>query len=208
MNKLDETQILLESIYENKVNGIILRSKANWHEKGEKSSKYFLNLEKHNHVKKQIRKLNVNGKEITDAIEILQSEKQYYKNVYSKKQTALNDGIANEFFNNPSILKLSHISQEYCDKPLSIYECRQALDTFENGKSPGNDGLPIEFYKCFWEDIKNILFHCYEECFDKGELSYSQKQAVITLIPKMDKDRSNLSNWRPISYIRTLYLKS
>ena len=35
----------------------------------------------------------------------------------------------------------------------------------------------------------------------KGEMSCSQKQAVITLIEKKGKDRSFLENWRPISLV-------
>ena len=33
----------------------------------------------------------------------------------------------------------------------------------------------------------------------KKEMSPSQRQAVITLIKKQDKDRTYLENWRPIS---------
>jgi len=36
------------------------------------------------------------------------------------------------------------------------------------------------------------------ECFEKGEMSSSQKQAIITLIEKKGKDRSLLENWRLI----------
>jgi len=37
--------------------------------------------------------------------------------------------------------------------------------------------------------------------FDYGELSNSQKEAIITLIEKKDKDKLDLSNWRPNSLI-------
>ena len=37
--------------------------------------------------------------------------------------------------------------------------------------------------------------------FDHGELSNSQKQAIITIIEKKGKDRRHISNWRPISLI-------
>ena len=39
------------------------------------------------------------------------------------------------------------------------------------------------------------------ECYEKGELSRSQKQALITLIEKKGKDRSLIENWRPISLV-------
>ena len=37
--------------------GIIMRSKTGWYERGEKSTKYFLNLEKRNKAKSHIRKI-------------------------------------------------------------------------------------------------------------------------------------------------------
>ena len=37
--------------------------------------------------------------------------------------------------------------------------------------------------------------------YDYGELSNSQKEAIITLIEKKDKDKRDFLNWRPISLI-------
>ena len=42
---------------------------------------------------------------------------------------------------------------------------------------------------------------CYNTSFNYGELSNSQKQAVITLIQKKGKDNRLISSWRPISLI-------
>ena len=42
---------------------------------------------------------------------------------------------------------------------------------------------------------------CFNESFEKGETSSSQKQVVITLIEKKDQDRCDLKNWRPISLL-------
>ena len=49
---LNEIKEKLELLYEEKTNGIIVRAKARWHEHRERSTKYFLNLEKRNRVKK------------------------------------------------------------------------------------------------------------------------------------------------------------
>ena len=51
----------MDKMYEEEVEGIIIRSRARWHEHGEKNSRYFLNLEKRNHVKKHVRKLRPSG---------------------------------------------------------------------------------------------------------------------------------------------------
>ena len=48
----------LESFYEEKTKGVMIQARARWHEHGQKSTKYFLNLEKRNsnHVKKTYKK--------------------------------------------------------------------------------------------------------------------------------------------------------
>ena len=45
----------LKALYNYVTEGIIMRSKSNWYEFGEKSSKYFLNLEKRNKAKSHVR---------------------------------------------------------------------------------------------------------------------------------------------------------
>ena len=64
--RYEECQNKLESIYEHIVNGAIIRSRIDWHEKGEKSNNYFFNLEKRNKSKTHISCLIENNKIITD----------------------------------------------------------------------------------------------------------------------------------------------
>ena len=47
-------KVRLEEIYEIKANGVKIRNKCDWYEYGEKSSKFFLNLEKNSFVWGQI----------------------------------------------------------------------------------------------------------------------------------------------------------
>ena len=78
-----------EKYYEEKVEGIIVRSRARWHEHAERNSKYFLNLEKRTHIRKHIRKLYRSGVITTDPFEILETEKQFYENLYKSRRTCL-----------------------------------------------------------------------------------------------------------------------
>ena len=70
-----------------------------------------------------------------------------------------------------------------------------------NNKSPGNDGLSKELYEVFWEDLKTPLISSFKPAFDKGELSNFQKQALIKLLEKRDKNKRLIQNWRPISLL-------
>ena len=78
------------------------------------------------------------------------------------------------------------------DGVISLEECTEVLNSFPLNKVPGNDGLPVEFYKMFWASIGKRLMECFNVSFEKEELSSSQKQAVITLIKKKDQDRCDL----------------
>ena len=68
----------LEEIYDNIVKGIRIRSRCQWYQEGEKSSKFFLNLEKYNRMQSQIRKIIVNNQEITDPFIILNKIRNFY----------------------------------------------------------------------------------------------------------------------------------
>ena len=76
-----------------------------------------------------------------------------------------------------------------------------SLNLDENGNSPGNNGLTKEFYVCFFDEINQFLIEALNESFNIGQLSTSQRQAVIILIEKKDKDKRMIKNWRPISLI-------
>ena len=71
----------------------------------------------------------------------------------------------------------------------------------QNGKSPGNDGFTTEFYVAFFGELGRLLVSVFNYAFEVGELSSSQKQAVITLIQKKDRNNMLFKNWRLISLI-------
>jgi hypothetical protein len=50
---------------------------------------------------------------------------------------------------------------ELCEGKISEGECVEVIKTFKNGKSPGTDGLPIEFYTIFWNDITNLVLNSF-----------------------------------------------
>ena len=89
------------------------------------------------------------------------------------------------------------------DGEISMEELTRALNETKNNKSPGADGYPIEFYKFFWDKIGWFLLRAINENFENKSFSPSQSQGVITCIPKGDKNRKQLKNWRPISLLNS-----
>ena len=87
---------------------------------------------------------------------------------------------------------------------LTPEECYETLKTFKINKSPGNDGLTSEFYKKFWPLFGTMIVNSFNCSYQFGQLTSSQRQAVITLIDKK-KDRLLLKNWRPISLLNVDY---
>lgn len=71
-------------------------------------------------------------------------------------------------------------------------------------KSPGLDGLTVEFYNKFWHLIGQLVVNSLNTGFLREELSYTQKQSIFSLIFKKG-DADNLENWRPISLLNTDY---
>ena len=137
----------LEAFYEEKTKGVIIRARARWHEHGEKSTKYFLNLEKRNHVKKNIRKLYINGKINTDPSNILKELECFYCKLYASGHNVPGiDQKRSSFLGDLNVPKLSQEQIIKCEGKISSKECFDLLDSFHNNKTPGNDGIPNEFY--------------------------------------------------------------
>ena len=84
-------------------------------------------------------------------------------------------------------------------------EFKTALFNMKNNKSPGPDGFTAEFYKSFWKDLCPFLIRSFMHGKNVKNLSNSQKEGVISLLPKGNKPRNYIKNWRPISLLNVSY---
>ncbi len=98
------------------------------------------------------------------------------------------------FFNNPVLPEISSDQKQSCEGFASLKQIAK-------GKSPGSDGLSAEFYLALWESAGQESVDSLKNAFECGELTISQRRGIITLIPKKNKDKTLLDNWRPISLI-------
>ena len=81
-----ETNEKLHKIYQEKANATRIRSKCNWYEHGEKSTNFFLNLEKSRAVQNQIQNIVKDNTEINNHKDINKEHCLYYKNLFNERQ--------------------------------------------------------------------------------------------------------------------------
>ena len=77
----------------------------------------------------------------------------FYSNLYSKTDYDTTAEEYEEFLSIPSP-KLDGAEMEALNGEITETEVLNALKSTQNNKAPGSDGLPAEFYKVFWRDIK------------------------------------------------------
>ena len=199
-NEIDIIEKELENIYITGTKGAQIRSRVKWIEEGEKNTKFFLGLEKSRQIKKNILALrNDENTVVTNQSEILKMEKIYYENLYKSAYPSKND--ISRYIGDTNIdHKLTDKDADKLGGELTVDECTEAIFNMKLNKSPGIDGLSVEFYRTFWPYLKHFIVQVFNQCYNKGELTSIQKIGVISLLYKKN-DPLSLNNYRPITLL-------
>ena len=140
--------------------------------------------------------------EITDQAEISKQIFSFCQSFFSRKVQNQTDKIG-AYLEHIHLPKLSNEQTLSCEGIISEDGVFKSLKSMENNKSPGKDVLSKEFYECFWDETKNSFLASIHRAFLNQELGTSQKQALIKMLEKKDKDKRFIKNWRPISLLNT-----
>ncbi len=188
----------IDMYYQEKDNGYIIRSKYKWKTEGERSTKYFFNLEKTRQKKNVIKQLrDKNGNLCHEDDEILEICTDFYDILFTSKD--IPQDLIDEYLGKiKNEKKLSEAEKLSCDSKIKESEIADVIKNLKTEKSPGSDGLTPEFYKKFWPKIKFLFMKMVEETYEKGELDYSMRKALLALLFKKG-DETLLKNFRPIS---------
>jgi hypothetical protein len=193
----------LDDHYKEKCKGAYIRSRANWIENGEKNTSYFLSLEKKQQFNNAINRIKDENNVIyTDNENIMKCIHKFYSSLYTSKNVS--DLEIEKYLNDINCEKITQSEMEMCDELPKLDECKEAIKLMKNNKSPGQDGLPVEFYKIFWNDIKEIYYASLIKSIEQDILPFSQRSAIMSLIYKKG-EKENISNYRPISLTNVDY---
>ena len=198
--KLLETKTDLEEKLLERAKGMIFRSKARWTELGEKSTKYFFGLEKARYNAKTCYCiLDENGEEIHQPEKILEKQREFYHELYD-----IDEDVEFNLMNNTGIsVSEENVLQQ--KEQITSEDLAKAIKAMNNGKTPGQDGIPVDFYKVFWKLLKKPYMDMMIEVYDKEILHTSARKGILNLIPKANKDTRRIKNLRPITLLNTDY---
>ena len=211
-NELDLKKVALEDSNKTEAEGAFVRSRAKYKLDGEKPSKLFCSLEKHNGVQRYVPQLLV---EQADGREALINEQKsveneiykFYKKLFSNKDDLIQSQSIENFLgpSSQSMPKLSEHQKIKMEENLSLDELTKYLKKCKNNVAPGSSGFTFDFYKFFWSDIKHYIIRAVDYAFETNKLAKSQSLGLINIIPKGEKDKRYICNWRPLCLLNSLY---
>ena len=144
---------------------------------------------------------NEDGIVVSDLDGICNSWTDFYSSLFSAGN--IDSDVQADLLSNVSSF-LSADQASLCEGYLTVSEVDAALVGVTGGKSPGSDGLLMEFYVAFWDTLGPDLAQVLNASLDLGSLAPSQRIALISLIYKK-VDRLLHKNWRPISLLNVDY---
>ncbi|CAM2098477.1 unnamed protein product [Caretta caretta] len=136
-----EKQEELRALEDHRARGAFVRSRIRLLREMDRGSRFFYTLEKKRGAKKHITCL------LTDPVEMCGRARAFYAGLFSPGPTDPNacrvlwDGL-------PTV---SAGDRDRLELPLTLAEFSEALRRMPTNKSPGMDGLTMEFYRTFWD---------------------------------------------------------
>ena len=196
-SKQDFTEILDE-----RTQSAIFRSKAKWASEGDRSSKYFFNLEKNRYNNKTCYQIyDENNQLLSEPHEIMQRQQQFYQELYSYNPevefTLTTEDVEK--------IKVPPNTTANGEQQLSLDEFDAAVAKLAKNKSPGPDGITAEFYQKFWTIIRLPYYQAIIESYNQNNLYPTAKTGILNLISKPNKDARHIKNLRPITLLNVDY---
>lgn len=179
---------------------ILFKAKIKDMEEGEKCTRYF--FKKVLSPKSTMAAVLVEGK-VETGTKIEETVKDFYTDLYSGKEEAKMSEIK-EYC---QVLEdaLNPEDKEMLDCEITEPELLDAVKSMQRNKTPGRDGLPVEFFEFGWTVLGKHFLEVLKYCRQNNCISQSMKEGLITLIFKKKGDRREIKNWRPITLLNSDY---
>ena len=200
--ELSEVKKQIEKEEQRKAEGHRIRARVPNFETEEGNIAYLSQMEKWQSGRNLIYALKDNQDNIKLGTQnVLNIAHEFYKDLFTSQpmdEQAQNEILSKLDKQVPEPLKIKF------EQEITIEELTDSVRKMANGKSPGSDGFPAEFWKFFWKDIENEFKSLVDWIYTTGKLTNSMSGAIIRLLYKKG-DRLDVKNYRPISLINADY---
>ena len=200
---LDSLYAQLHHLERHFTSGVFVRSREQQLLNEDQPTHFFFHQEQLLQNKKHISAVHSSdGVLQTDPSNVMRTLHDFYQDLYTPRNTS---PAAQTHFLNQLTATVPPPLATTLDSPFTIAELYTVITHMASNKSPGIDGLPVEFYQVFWPQLQHEFTLLANEIFIlHSSPTYTQRLAVLTLLFK-DGDKTFLSNWRPISLLCTDY---
>ena len=133
--------------------------------------------------------------------EMLQETKTFYQQMYSEKTVC--DVKIEDYVT--SLPMLTENEADLLEGLITLEEASKVLKNMQNGKAQELMEWKLTFWNSFGNNFGVFVVRSLNEGVAKVEMSIAQKEGKIICLPKGDKPREHLKNWRPISLLNVTY---
>lgn len=131
---------------------------TSFYEEGEKTGKLLAKQLKQRYTCNVTPAITKGNTTVTDTKEINEVFQKYYEDLYSPEAYP-NHKELTDFFTMVNLPKLSADQAKLLDGPITKIEIQKTISGMKNGKSPGLDGFPIEYYKEYIDILVPVLVY-------------------------------------------------
>ena len=181
LGALTKARMLYNNLCTNKEEAAMSRTRYHYYEFGNKTSKLLAWQIKKEMTDKFIHSIVIEeGGYLDDSTSINAEFEQFYENLYKTEQDDENVG-AKQFLDGIPLPKLQDDDRELLYADISEREVLQSINSLQNNKTPGPDGLPIEYYKAFSEKLTPLTNMIKEALGRTGSTNLIQRCVNVSL---------------------------
>ena len=122
--------------------------------------------------------MRTDGSILTDQKTILKEVRDFYSKLFQNKQHIADSHLSDHYKLSKEFKKLSDEQSNSLEHEITIDELSSALKHMKNGKTPGIDGFPVDFFKVFWGKLKYFILHSALLTYSKMELCHAASATV------------------------------
>ncbi|CAM2103851.1 unnamed protein product [Caretta caretta] len=190
-----------QALEDHRAQDAFVRSRIHLLREMDRGSRFFYALEKTRGAKKHVTCLLAeDGTPLTDPVEMCGTARDFYTSLFSPDLT--DPGASRVLWEELPTVSVGN--RDRLELPLTLAEFSEALHRMPTNKSPGMDGLTVEFYRAFWDILGPDLATVWAESLQGGVLPLPCRRAVLAMLPKTG-DLRDLRNWRPVLLLSTDY---